>query len=502
MVEKKEASLSQFRLILMITTTVYSFSSMSNAFYLMGYAAIPWYFVAAILFFIPYTFIVSELSSTYRNQEGGLYTWLKSSLSERSAFIATFLWYSSYILWMTSVFMKLWIPFSIFIFGQDQTKSDWQFLGLSNRQIVGIMAVLAVVVVTKLVNLGFKQVSRMMLLGGTLVLTLFGISILGNSYLLFKNGGQLAEPLRNGVSFVASPNPNYGGILGNLAFFTFGITAFGGLDTVASMVDQVKNAQKRFPIALLIGTFFIVCNYLLGIMLWGSSVTWKTLLSGEGIHLGNVMYVLMENLGYQVAIAAGASVQTAGMIAHLLVRYTGFSIFFVYIGLLSSIIYVPLKSLLSGTPEGYWSPLVKKRNKHNIHYNAMWLQCICVSGFILLVSFGGKHINELYNQLTLMTNVSRSLPYMLVAFSFPAFKRTKTDNNSFSVLKNKKSYYWASVSVVCSIFLSILFTIIQPLVQHDYHTVFFLLIGPLFFAFIGLFLQKVLEEKKVHVTVD
>lgn len=497
MSDSKEVSLSQFRLILMITTTVYSFSAMSNAFFLMGYAAIPWYIIAALVFFIPYTFIVSELSSTYKDQEGGLYTWLKSSLSERPAFIATFLWYSSYILWMTSVFMKLWIPFSIFIFGQDQTKSDWHFMGLSNRQIVGIMAVLAVIVVTKLVNLGFKQVTRMMLLGGTLVLTLFAIAVVGNGFLLIKNGGVLAEPLRNGVAFVSSPNPNYSGILGNLAFFTFGITAFGGLDTVASMVDQVKNAKRRFPVALLIGTLLIVCNYLLGIMLWGSSVHWQSVLSGEGIHLGNAMYVLMENLGYQVSLAAGLPVAKAEFMAHLLVRYTGFALFFVYIGLLSSIIYVPLKSLLSGTPTGYWSPKVRQRNSHRIYHNAMWIQCICVSGFILLVSFGGEHINDLYNQLTLMTNISRSLPYLLVALSFPAFKRGKTDHTSFSVLKSKKSYYWASFSVVTSIFLSIVFTVIQPLVKGDYQTVFFLMVGPIFFTIIAMMLQNFLEKKQL-----
>ena len=40
-------------LILMIFTSVFGFANMPRAFYLMGYAAIPWYILSAILFFIP-----------------------------------------------------------------------------------------------------------------------------------------------------------------------------------------------------------------------------------------------------------------------------------------------------------------------------------------------------------------------------------------------------------------------------------------------------------------
>lgn len=497
MADDKQVSLSQLKLVLMITTTVYSFSSMSNAFYLMGYGAIPWYVIAAITFFIPYTFIVSELSSTYKDQGGGIYSWLKSSQSEKSAFIATFLWYSSYILWMTSVFMKLWIPFSIFMFGQDQTQLQTTVLGLSIRQFIGILAVLAVIIMTKLVNLGFRQVSRMMLLGGTLVLSLFAIALIGNSYLLIHNGGEMAQPLKKGLALVSSPNPNYGGILGNLAFFTFGITAFGGLDTVASMVDQVKNAKRRFPIAILIGTVLIIFNYLVGIMLWGSSVQWEAVLSGDRIHLGNAMYVLMENLGYQVALALGCSGTKATLIANLVLRYTGFALFFTYLGLLSSIIYVPLKSLLRGTPKEYWSPQIRYQNQSGIHVNAMWIQCLFVSGFILLVSFGGKYVHDLYTQLTLMTNISRSIPYFLVAYSFPFFKKNKQDDSAFCVLKTKRSYYWATWSVGSSIVVSIFFTILQPWVKGDYATVFFLMIGPIFFTIMAWLLQKYLSKKQL-----
>jgi amino acid transporter len=42
--------------------------------------------------------------------------------------------------------------------------------------------------------------------------------------------------------------------------------------------------------------------------------------------------------------------------------------------------------------------------------NAMWMQCLLVCMFILLVSFGGDTASAFYNKLTLMANVSMTLP--------------------------------------------------------------------------------------------
>ena len=60
-------------LILMIFTSVFGFANMPRAFYLMGYAAIPWYVLSAILFFIPYAFMMAEYGSAFKKETGGIY---------------------------------------------------------------------------------------------------------------------------------------------------------------------------------------------------------------------------------------------------------------------------------------------------------------------------------------------------------------------------------------------------------------------------------------------
>ena len=51
---------------------------------------------------------------------------------------------------------------------------------------------------------------------------------------------------------------------------------------------------------------------------------------------------------------------------------------------------------------------------------------IFVAGIYLFQRFG----RELYNQLTPMTNISRSIPYFLVALSYPSFKRLYPQSTS------------------------------------------------------------------------
>ena len=50
---KDTKKLTLVPLVLMIFTSVFGFANMPKAFFLMGYSAIPWYVISAILFFIP-----------------------------------------------------------------------------------------------------------------------------------------------------------------------------------------------------------------------------------------------------------------------------------------------------------------------------------------------------------------------------------------------------------------------------------------------------------------
>lgn len=56
--------------------------------------------------------------------------------------------------------------------------------------------------------------------------------------------------------------------------------------------------------------------------------------------------------------------------------------------------------------------------------NAMWMQCLLVCVFILLVSFGGDTASAFYNKLTLMANVSMTLPYLFLTWRSRSLRRS------------------------------------------------------------------------------
>lgn len=128
--------MSLIGLILMIFTSVFGFANSPSAFYLMGYSAIPWYIFSALLFFIPFALMMAEMGSAYRKEEGGIYSWMNNSVGPRYAFIGTFMWFSSYVIWMVSTAAKIWVPFSTFVFGADMTQ-HWRIAGLSLRRLSG-----------------------------------------------------------------------------------------------------------------------------------------------------------------------------------------------------------------------------------------------------------------------------------------------------------------------------------------------------------------------------
>ena len=97
-------------LILMIFTSVFGFNNIPRAFFLMGYSAIPWYIFGAVCFFIPYAFMMAEFGASFKEEKGGIYVWMQKSVGRKFAFIGTFMWFASYIVWMVSVSSSIWVP--------------------------------------------------------------------------------------------------------------------------------------------------------------------------------------------------------------------------------------------------------------------------------------------------------------------------------------------------------------------------------------------------------
>ena len=485
-------------LILMIFTSVFGFANMPRSFYLMGYAAIPWYILSSIVFFIPYAFMMSEYGAAFKKESGGMYSWMEKSVGPKYAFIGTFMWYASYIIWMVNVSSSLLIPVSNFIFGTDKT-ATWSLFGLGSTQTLGILGAIWIIIVTFIATRGVEKITKITSLGGTAVAALNLVLLFGGLAVLILNKGRLAQPIAGLASFTASPNPAYSTSVTILSFLVFAIFAFGGLEVIGGLVDQTENAEKTFPKGVTIAAIVIAVGYAVGIFACGLFTNWNEVLSSETVHMGNVVYVLMNNLGYQLGLGFGMSQASALTLGAWVARFVGLSMFLALAGAFFTLTYSPLKTLIQGSPKEIW-PGKFGELKDGMPVNAMIVQAVIVIVMILAVSFGGEDAAAFFSILVLMTNVAMTIPYMFLSAAFPAFKKKQLDGKIEKPFMVYKSYSVALIaSIIVTVFVGFanVFTIIEPALSGNMLNTIMMIAGPVVFAIIAFILYTVYERKYI-----
>ncbi len=484
-------------LILMIFTSVFGFANMPRAFYLMGYAAIPWYVLSAILFFIPYAFMMSEYGSAFKKETGGIYSWMEKSVGPKYAFIGTFMWYASYIIWMVNVSSTIWVPLSNAIFGSDRTGS-LSLLGLSSIQSLGILGCLWILLVTFIASKGVEKITKVTSVGGTAVALLNLVLLIGGLVVLASNGFQFKQPILNiARDFTTSPNPAYQTPLSILSFLTFAIFAFGGLEVLGGLVDQTENAETTFPKGLTISAIVIAVGYAIGIFACGMFTNWNDVLSLDTVNMANVAYVLMRNLGYELGMTFGMSQASAITLGLWVARFVGLSMFLALTGALFTLTYSPLKTLIEGSPKKLW-PGKFAEIKDGMPVNAMWIQAIIAILIILVVSFGGSNGQAFFALLVLMTNVAMTIPYIFLSGAFPVFKKKQLAGEvekPFMVYKSYGMALTASIIVSFVVGFANVFSIIEPAINGRITDTVFMIAGPVIFSIIAFILYYLYEKK-------
>lgn len=490
--------LSITALILMIFTSVYGFNNMPRSFYLMGYGSIPFFIGAAILFFIPFAFMMAEYGAAFKNETGGIYTWMERSVNPKYAFVGTFMWYASAVIWMVNVSSGIWVPLSNAIMGTDTT-STWSIFGLSATQTLGVLGALWIVFVTFISTKGIEKIKKITSVGGTAVAALNIVLIVGAIAILIGNDGELAEPLANVLTFVSSPNPAYENPISIMSFLVFAIFAFGGIEVVGGLVDQTDNPEKKFPKGLAISATIIAVGYAVGLFCTGMFTNWDAILGANGkygdiVHMGNVGYLIMNNLGYQLGAAFGAAEGVAIHMGNWVARFVGLSMLLALTGAFFTMTYAPLKQLIAGAPKGLFPDSVAKMKK-GMPMNAMVIQAIVVIVIILLVAFGGDVMAEFFAILVAMTNVAMTIPYMFLAGAFISFKRKDEIQKPFVVFKNKGITIGITIIVTATVGFANFFSIIEPAIGGDIAKTIWSIAGPIFFSIVALVLFARYEKK-------
>lgn len=496
MSERKTKKLTLKSLILMIFTSVFGFTNIPRAFYLMGYASVFWYILAAITFFLPFAFMLSEYGAAFKDKKGGIYSWMAESFNPKFSFVGTFMWYASYIIWMVNVSSGIWIPLSNMIFGFDKTQ-QWTILGLTSVQTLGVLAIIWTLIITFISSRGLDSIKKITSIGGASVALINIILFLGALMILILNG-KMAQPL-NVQELFLSPNADYTTMIQVFGFLVFAIFAYGGLEAIGGLVDETEHAEVTFPKGVAISSIVISIGYAVGIFMMGAFTNWIfafTHFSDEEVTLGNVAYIAMNNLGYQLGQALQLNEKVSLTIGTWISRYMGLSMFLALTGAFFTLIFSPLKQLIEGTPKEIW-PEYLTNTKNGLPINAMKVQAGIVICIIGLVSFGGSGAKYFFDILVSMTNISMTIPYMFLSIAFIGFKMKKEIEKPFEVYKSPIITNIAVVVVTFVVGFANVFTIIQPLMKGDIAGTIYSILGPVFFGIVAIIMYNQFEKKRI-----
>jgi amino acid transporter len=483
----------------MIFTSVFGFTNIPRSFYLMGYSAIPWYIISAFTFFIPFAFMMAEFGTAFKKEKGGIYSWMEKSVGPKYAFIGTFMWYASYVVWMVNICSSIWIPLSNSLFGADMTRT-WSIFGLKATQTLGLMGIIWMIVVTYVATKGLGKITKVTSVGGTAVALLNIALLVGSLIVLAANGGHFAQAVSS-QAWTVSPSPKYQSPIAVLSFLVFALFAYGGIEVVGGLVDQTEKPEKTFPKGVAFSAAVISICYSAEIFLVGIFTNWQQVLSSKHVNMANVGYIVMQNLGYQIGHSLGYADATALTMGAWAARFVGLSMFLALTGAFFTLCYAPLKQIIEGTPAKLW-PGKMGEVKDGMPLNAMWIQCGVVVAFILLVTFGGQGASAFFNKLVLMTNVAMTLPYMFLSGAFAPFKKKTQIAKPFEVYKSYKGAVIASIVVTFTVGFANFFTIIQPAFDGDWDTTIWSIVGPAFFSVVALLMYSRYEKRELSKLND
>ena len=485
-------------LVLMIFSTIFGFANTPVAFMQMGYGAILWYILGALLYFLPSSLMYAEYGSALKESKGGIYSWLDASISEKWSFIATFIWLSAWVIWQVMVSQKICITISTIIFGHDTTNT-WHLFGLNSTLTVALISIIGVIAITWLVNHGIDTIAKISSIGGLAVMLLNVALILSSVFILFKNHFQLAQPLQHVSQFATSVNPQFQSPIAMISFMIYAIFAYGGLESMGGVTDSLDKPEKTFPRAIIISTIVIGIGYALNIFLWGISTNWNHVINHPDVNLGNITYVLMQNLGLELGKAFHLSTQTALTMGTVFSRLSAIGMLCAYLGSFFVLIYSPLKSFIMGSPKELWPEKVTKLNKKGMPSFALWIQtaivCVIIGGVAIASTLIHQDSKFLFNLLTSMSNVASTLPYLFLVAAFPFFKKRQDLDRPFEAFHSRKTMLIIVTITLITLVIANGFTIIQPFIEKDWVGATATVAGPLVFGIFAWALYTIRSKR-------
>jgi glutamate:GABA antiporter len=202
---------------------------------------------AWLVFYMPLALSVLELSSRYPN-EGGLYVWSKRAFGDFSGFMAAWTYWTSNLPYFPAV---LYFAASNVLF---MRQTQWSYLS-SNATFYVVFALLTLTAAT-ILNVVGLDVGKWLHNVGALAMWIPVLIVIGMGLLAYHRVGSAT------TFSLHTMTPSVR--LDDIIFWSVLTFAFGGCETASFMAEEIKNARRTIPLALLAGGLTVAFCYIIG----------------------------------------------------------------------------------------------------------------------------------------------------------------------------------------------------------------------------------------------
>lgn len=459
-----EQKISWYSFAFIVFSGVWGFGNVINGFseYNGLKAIIPWIIIFAI-YFIPYALMVGELGSAFKNEAGGVSSWIKRTIGPTAAYYAGWTYWIVHMPYISqkpsaAVVATSWVLF------QDKRASEM------NTTIMQAICLVIFVLALLAASRGVSIIKKLSTLAGS---AMFVMSIL---YIILM----MAAPAITNASLLDIDwsldtfMPTF-----DLKFFTglsILVLAVGGCEKVSPYVNKMKDPSKDFAKGMISLAIMVAVCAILG-----------TISMGMMFDSNNIPEDLMTNGAYYAFQKLG-EYYGVGNIFVVLYAITNL---ISQIAVLVISIDAPLCMLLGNADEKFIPKTLFKQNKYGAYTNGHKLIAAIVGVLIIVPAFGIDNVDVLVKWLVKLNSVCMPLRYLWVFVAYIALKRAAD--------KFPSAYYFTKNKVIGIIFgvwcfAFTTFACIGGIYSEDTFQLVMNIATPVVFVLLGLILPAVAKR--------
>lgn len=397
--------ISVFALVMLITGAIDSARNLPTTA-LFGASLIFFFVLSTIMFLIPIALVAAELSSTWSEEEGGVYTWVHHAFGPYCAFFTVWLQWINTIVWYPTIISFIAGTLA-YLINPALAQEKWYILGV------------ILTVFWSLTLLGLSGLRSSARFAGICAILgmLFPIGLLIFFAILWICSGKPMAIQLDWQHIIPVWDDNQSWIS-----LTAIITSFLGMELAAVHVRNIKNPQRNFPRAVFFSVILIVITMVLGSLAIAIILPKEEIGLVQGILQAFSYFFNYYHINYLMPI----------LVITLLLGSLGSMI---------NWIISPAKGILMAADHGILPKWLYQLNRHGVAYRILLTQAILVT-IICSIFLLPQSINQIYWLFTALSTELYVGMYVMMFIAAIWIKIShKQPRRAFSIPGGKIGYY-------------------------------------------------------------